>query len=230
MPPFAPVIDVNRRVYCGPYAIAVLTGVPVTRIEKMLRRRRKGWRDDLGRKLPIKSAGNTECIRVLETLGCKVERVSDLQPTLGAFCRDREFVSLTYLVNVTDHYVVVHKGTYCDSGTRGVPKPIADAGSCARWKVHKAWVVTAPERPRYTIDDPIVAAPRPKKPKPDLREQRMAALAAQIKRWETKEKRAKTALKKLRPKLARYQRQGVGVKSVGVEDVRVSLPEGSCHE
>jgi hypothetical protein len=47
------------------------------------------------------------------------------------------------------------------------------------------------------------------KPKPDVKTQRAGKLQEQIKRWESKLKRAQTALKKLRPKLKRYEKLGV---------------------
>jgi hypothetical protein len=54
---FHPVRDVSadrRGPYCGPSAVAFLTGVPVSRIEKMFRRIRGGWRDELGRRKTVK--------------------------------------------------------------------------------------------------------------------------------------------------------------------------------
>ncbi len=72
---FEPIVDVDHRPYCGPLAIARLTGVPVSRIEKMLRRNRYGRYRDASA-LPIKGTINAEVINVLQGLGCKVEKLS----------------------------------------------------------------------------------------------------------------------------------------------------------
>ena len=47
--------DTGREAYCGPRAIAALTGLPVSAIEARIRRGRGGgYRDRMGRKIPIK--------------------------------------------------------------------------------------------------------------------------------------------------------------------------------
>jgi predicted SprT family Zn-dependent metalloprotease len=62
------------------------------------------------------------------------------------------------------------------------------------WRSRYAWA----------LDMPLEKA-QPK-PKQDVQVKRYEAVLAQERRWQTKLKRAQTALKKLRPKLRRYER------------------------
>lgn len=205
---FTPIIDVKHKAYCGPTAIAALTGVPVSRIEKMLRRcRSNGYRNVDGRKLPIRGTYRGEMIKVLKRLGCKVSEYKHVESTFGRFVEDTRFVDAMFLVNVTGHWMTSCKGTICDTSVI-TPKPADDYHRKQR-RVKAVWKVEAPEKPKYTIDDPITPPKREPKPKPDIKIVRAQRLVEQIKWWEAKEKRAKTALAKLRPKLRRYQKLGV---------------------
>lgn len=220
---FTPVIDVKHRPYCGPAAIAALTGVPVARIEKMLRRGRKGYRDSDGRKIPIKGTHPWEVIKVLERLGCKVTEVKPAVSTFGRFVEDTVHVRTPYLVEVTGHFMATHQGSFCDTSSLEGPRALAGYRRATR-RVQRVWEVEAPAEPKYTLADPIAPPPRAPKPKRDIKQVRMARLAAQIAEWESRERRAKNALKKLRPKLRRYERIGVAAPS------RIALPVESERE
>lgn len=197
---FKPVLDLKHTPYCGPAAVAILTGVPLSRIEKMLKRGRKGW----GNK-PVKGTYNWEVRRVLERLGCKVEELKKPESTIAKFADDVRHAG-AYLVNVTNHYMVAYAGTIADNANpEGGPAETYHRG--AR-RVQRAWRVTAPALPRFTIDDALVAS-RPAKPKMPIQLQRVNKVIAGIKRWERKEKLAKTKLKKLRRQLAYYRKQGM---------------------
>jgi hypothetical protein len=63
------------------------------------------------------------------------------------------------------------------------------------------------------LDGKLKRAEKPLPPARDVKVARAQKLADQIARWEAKERRARAALKKLRPKLARYQRMGVIVEA-----------------
>lgn len=212
---FTPVIDVKHRPYCGPTAIAALTGVPIARIEKMIRRGRKGYRDSEGRRIAIKGTHPWEVIKVLERLGCKVHEVKTSHGTFGSFVEDTTHVGLPYLVEVTGHFMATHKGMFCDTSSLDGPRTIEGYRKVMR-RVQRVWEVDAPETPMYTVSDSIAPPPREKKPKPPIQVLRARRVAAQIKAWETRLKRAQTALKKLRPKLRRYERLGI----VPGEDLR----------
>lgn len=193
-----PIIDVSHRVFCGPRAIAVLTGVPVSRIEKMFRRIRSEWarrtsRDHTIRPLLVRGVYNGEAIKVLARLGCTVTPLQTLEPTIGRFIEDTRTLGLPCLVNVTHHYAVTFKGE-CSDMTAARPAK----------RVIKAWTVQAPAVPRYTTGAPITA--KVSKPAPDIRSERAARIQMRIVQWERKAKRAATALRKLRRQAAYYER------------------------
>ena len=179
--------------YCGPRAIAHLTGVPLSRAEHMIRRIRHGYRDRNGRRLPVKGTYKWEVKKVLERLGCKVTKVNFIWLSLGEFLEDTKHLDHTYLVNVTGHYTVAHKGIQTDTNLR--PKR----------RVKNVWIVEAPTVPRYRVDDPIGRKPRPSKPKPDIQSVYQRTLA-KIKVWQAKVKRGQTALRKLNTTRKYYER------------------------
>lgn len=199
---FMPVIDVNHSPYCGPTAIGALTGVPIARIEKMLRRRRRnGYRDALGRKIPIKGTHTWEVVRTLKRLGCKVTEMKNPESTFGRFCQDTAHINASFLVEVTGHFMATFKGQFVDTAHRE-PTPVQGYSKATR-RVVRVWRVDAPAVPKFTVDDPITPPPRPAKSKPDIRDVRAARVAARLKAWQTKRKRAETAIRKLR-RQARY--------------------------
>lgn len=210
MPLHIPVIDTKTRPYCGATAIAILTGVPLSRVEKMIRRCRKGgYRDQNGRKIPIKGTYTWEVVKVLKRLGCKVTELKTPESTFARFVHDTAHISKAFLVNVTGHFMTSFQGTFCDNSNLDGPRPIEGYHKGQR-RVQKAWYVEAPALSLYTIDDAIKATPAPK-PKPDVKVVRAQNIAKQIAQWESKERRAKNALKKLRPKLAYYEKLGVSL-------------------
>lgn len=202
-----PIIDVKHRPYCGPTAISLLTGVPLSRIEEMLRRKRRGgYRDALGRKIAIKGTYTWEVVRVLKRLGCKVEELNLYTKTFGQFCRDTQHLASTFLVEVTGHFMVSQQGLIADNANQ-TPVPVEGYRRATR-RVKKAWKITAPQLPLFVAGDALAAEQAPK-PKVDLKVKRAQRLAAQIKKWETREKRTKTSLRKLRNRMKRYQKLGL---------------------
>jgi hypothetical protein len=187
---FEAVVDVDHRAYCGPRAISILTGVSVSQIERMLRRKRRGYRDRRGRKIPIRGTHPWEVIKVLKHLDCKVERMPVIENTIGRFCEDTKHLDVPFLVEVTGHFLVVHRGTMSDKN----PRPTR--------RVEQAWKVTAPAEPK--LHKP--PAPQPQKPKPDIKQVRHQRLLQRIKQWETKRKRAENALRKLKRQVKYYER------------------------
>jgi len=201
---FTPIIDVKHRHYCGPGAIALLTGVPVSRIEHMLRRHRGGNRDRNGRRLPIRGTGNGQVTNVLAALDCKVEKITvDGRPTLAAFVDDVRHAG-TMLVEVTGHYMVCEGGMIADN-SHPEPFPVEQYPKSLR-RVKRAWKVTAPETPRYTVEDRIGRVPREPKPKPDIKLVRYERTVAKLKWWEARAKRAETAIRKLARQKRYYEK------------------------
>lgn len=200
---FEPIVD-SKRPYCGPRAISILTGVPTSRAEFMIRRIRHGFRDAAGRRRPIKGVWNSEVRKVLTRLGCKVREFKTAEPTIASFAADAAHAG-TFLLMVTGHYVVIDAGMVVDSSTDMKPVPVA-AFHKPLWRVQRAWRVIAPAVPRYAPGDPLGPRPRAAKPKASLRERRAAKIAAAIKRWTRKERLAKTKLRNLRRQAAYYAR------------------------
>ncbi len=112
----------------------------------------------------------------------------------------------TFLVEVTGHFMVCCVGLVADT-TWQSPGPI-EAYHKGQRRVKRAWKVLAPQLPKYAIDDALVAARAPK-PKKDIKAVRAEKTLTLIKKWERKEKLAKTKLKKLRSQLRRYQKNGI---------------------
>lgn len=185
--------------YCGPTAVAALTGVPVGRIENMIRRKRRGgYRDRNGRRMPVRGTYTWEIVRVLKRLGCKVEKMADTESTFGRFCDDTAHMSTAFLVEVTGHFMAVHRGMFVDTSHR---EPTTAAGYAkATRRVKLAWRIEAPAVPKYTTAEAPVREP---KPKPDIRTVRAARVAKRLDAWIVRRKRADTAIRKL-TRQARY--------------------------
>lgn len=156
---FTPIIDEGRSrngVYCGPTAIALITGRPIGEIERAIRRKRARAvggvpRDCLGRKLPIKGTYASEVRHVLERFGCKVERVLQKArgETLNAVVTDWLAPTAVYLVEVTGHWMVAHAGKIADTSHHD-PVEIKSYRRKAR-RVVAVWKVTRP-KPRQKPD------------------------------------------------------------------------------
>jgi len=138
-----PVYDTKARAFCGPTAIAAVTGTPISKVHKMVRRLRadkeREWRgrvlnggrvkDLLGRRMPVKGMHNRELVEIMRRLGFKVKHARWPVPgrrteTLQAFCEDRGHMG-PFIVNVTGHYVAVSHGMICDTLKR-TPVPFAE--------------------------------------------------------------------------------------------------------
>lgn len=128
-----PNIDRKGRAYCGPTAIAAVTGEPVTKIEKMIRRIRSdgerkrygrilyggGVKNRDGRRLPIRGMYTWEMKKVMKRLGYKPvgyghHKNRNAPRTLREFCDDKGHLGV-FIVEVTDHFVAVSRGMICDT-------------------------------------------------------------------------------------------------------------------
>lgn len=143
---YEPNIDVKRGrgPYCGPTAIALLTGEPISRIEKMIRRKRGGgYRDSTGRKMPIKVTYSWEVIKVLAQLGCRVDlpKKGVKGETLNAVVNECLPATGAYLIEVTGHFMVASGGMIADT-THKTPIPISEYRRKSR-RVQRVWKVMA---------------------------------------------------------------------------------------
>lgn len=201
---FKPVIDTPHKPLCGPTAAAILTGVPVSKIEAMIRRgRRGGYRDSNGRKIPIRGTYHHEIIRVLKALGCKAIRFKLAEGTVAKFTEDVKHAG-AFFVRTSGHFLTCSGGIIADNWK---PEGVT-IGNYPRdlSRVTHAWRVIAPALPRFTLDDAL-AATKPPKPKPDRQAERIARILLRLKTWEAKRKRAETAIKKLRKQVKYYERK-----------------------
>lgn len=142
----------GARPFCGPTAIAAVTGESFKTIYKKIRRYRSererpraGGRilrggsvlDCLGRKIPIRGMGNIELLEVMRRFGFKPKPHQEHGMTLRAFCDDRGHIG-PFIVNVTGHYVAVSHGMICDTKTK-VPVPIAEYEKLG-YRVKRYWL------------------------------------------------------------------------------------------
>ncbi len=109
--------DRPRKVYCGPYAMAALTGLSVDYIERQINHRR-------GKK-PSSSVRwtNSYDLQYVGTMACL--RMGDFEKVLGEktfarWLRERkpDEVNAKYLVLVTGHWVAVEGRKMIDNWTR----------------------------------------------------------------------------------------------------------------
>ena len=146
---YEPNIDVKRGSgpYCGPTAIALITGEPISRIEKMIRRKRRGgFRDSTGRKMPIKGTYPWEIIKVLAALGCRVDLPTKgvKGETLNNVVNEHIPAAGTFLIEVTGHFMVASGGMIADT-THKTPIPISTYRRKSR-RVQQVWRVTAKQK------------------------------------------------------------------------------------
>jgi hypothetical protein len=144
--------DLPGALWCGPAAIAALTGFPTSVIHRMVKNER-----GVGRAVKGMFVGETWS--VLRHLGYSMAR--EYRPDAGGTVADlaNEAVargeSLPLLVMTDDHYLVLHEGRYVDSSANTpVPLKAAPARYLAA-AVKGAWAVrkiAAPSIPPDNLD------------------------------------------------------------------------------
>lgn len=135
--------------WCGPSAMAIISGRTVNHCAKLIateRNARAGWNSWYGGKgssKQVKGAGNGEVLRGLRKMGFSMERADRdgmYGKTLRAYMAGRGGPNWkeTMLVNVTDHYVVINRDTVSDNHQQD--KHYTEH----RWKLKKiesAWII-----------------------------------------------------------------------------------------
>lgn len=194
----------RMRANCGPTAAGLLTGVPLSRIEASIRRKRRGGhRSASGRRLAIRGTWPGEIIRVLKLFGCKVERRPlPLKMSLREFAHDVEHMG-TFFVQVRHHFIALEGGVAYDQGhLEGIP-----VAQMRRRRVEAAWHVRAPAEPKYTSGD-IAGSPRTATRVPgEITRVRHERIIKRIAKWEARMRRAESTLKKLRRQSREYERR-----------------------
>ena len=108
---------------CGPYALSALTGIEPAKIEQLVNQHR-----DAKPNARVWAMRPDECAKVLKRLGYTVSKhVTEsgynysMQPTLAQWMKGRNR-SATYLVLVTNHFILIKGTKLIDTYTR---KPVA---------------------------------------------------------------------------------------------------------
>ena len=135
--------------WCGPSALSIITGRTVNYCAKLIadqRNKHTGWYRGKGTSRQVKGAYNSELRRALTKMGfdmtqVEIPRANGRMPTLLRYMADRggEQWKGLMLVNVTRHYVVVHKDTVSDNHQQD--KHYTEH----RWrrkKIDKAWLIS----------------------------------------------------------------------------------------
>ncbi|WP_432263031.1 hypothetical protein [Cupriavidus sp. TMH.W2] len=123
--------------YCGPTAISLLAGIATGDAARLIR---AGARGEIR---AVRGASAHDVCRVLATLGlASTEEAVAGRPTLRRWMGEHSHAAGTYLVNITDHWVVVHgrDGVAC-SRTDGA-LVAGDAHPNARSFVKHAYRIT----------------------------------------------------------------------------------------
>lgn len=111
--------DLKTTLWCGPAALATVTGKPVSECVAALQKTTR-------KTAPIKGVTNLMLTRAAAHLGIKLVELPPpvqetfLMPTLAAWtrCNRHEFAAQPVIVNVTGHYVVVSGRSFNDNHTR----------------------------------------------------------------------------------------------------------------
>lgn len=144
--------DLKTKLWCGPAAIAAVTGYPTSIIMQALK-------EDTG-KVAVKGVYNSQLWRVMMRFGYGVAKnISGQNRTLAQFARDHaeDFAKAPMVVNVTGHYLVLFGRRSVDNWTKD-PVFISDSPHRLK-KVKAAWVFDK----RGEAKLPVVAPPAPKR-------------------------------------------------------------------
>ncbi len=156
--------DTKAIAFCGPTAIAAITGQPFSVVRNACRMARHGanWPARLQRAPNVRGVSNKvleEALRILGYVG-RWENV-DGNPTLAAWLDNRtaELRRNPCVVNVTGHYVTVAGYEFVDTFTKGVVVDIDEAPR-RRKRVKRVFIVTGQVPPTPVVSkQPAVKTP-----------------------------------------------------------------------
>jgi hypothetical protein len=118
-----PIYDVRGMPYCGPTAIAAITGEPISIIRDIIRSQKGTKRN--GHAMPVMGITNKVMIKTMATLGWQVIAHTDCSTGKRIVHLD-DFLELVqmgcatgpHIVNVTGHYYAVDEDEICDTYLR----------------------------------------------------------------------------------------------------------------
>jgi hypothetical protein len=117
--------DAQKRLYCGPVAVAALIGADVDEVIRVIQLHRNNRRQ-------VRGTNASELHNAFRHFGCGIQLVADLSrnsPTLAIWERDRTDLEFeqAWLLVVTGHWVAVRGRWFVDTFTAGKPVRITDA-------------------------------------------------------------------------------------------------------
>lgn len=134
--------DLKTTLWCGPAALAAITGKPTSEIVAHAKR--------ISGRRHIKGMSNWLLIKTAAALGVKleskyfsdaIERKYGTKPTLARWCRENKalFANQPVIVNITGHYVTICGRTLIDNN-HGVKPVSIKRAKFRRCRVHCAFV------------------------------------------------------------------------------------------
>lgn len=137
--------DTKSRAFCGPMAVAAITGEPISRVRDAFRLVRcgAGW-TSRRRSPPIMGTYTHEIERVLRLFGyVGIWHTVEGLPTLAAYLEERNGLQRTHpcVVRVNRHVVAVSGWVFCDTASKGQLVD-ADAAPGRRKRVKDVFVIT----------------------------------------------------------------------------------------
>lgn len=162
--------DTKSRAFCGPTAVAAITGEKVSRVRDAYRlvRHGPGW-TNRSRAPAIMGAHDWETEKVLRLFGyVGTWHGVGGKPTLAAYLKGRTGLQRTHpcVVLVTRHYVAVSGWLFCDTFSKGLVVD-ADAAPRPRKRVQKVFVITGRIPPTAHIPSKTPARPHGESRKQD---------------------------------------------------------------
>lgn len=115
-------IDRKGQVFCGPWAMAALTGLPITKVEEAIRD--QNFIDRVsrgGRRLPVRGTYPTEVLKALNQLGYRTVKVGiehNGKTLKKAYELMKDFHNKSLLVMVKGHWMVIRRGVVTDTVVR----------------------------------------------------------------------------------------------------------------
>lgn len=146
-----PIRDVPRgRLYCGPTAVAAITGLPGSVVVKKIRRALADWeRSEYGKvklgglvyrengtKKPVRRTGSYEINLVMTRCGYKIKKREYFKKpvTLLRFCEDMGHLG-PMIIHLSGHWIALSQGKIVCSYTTYDPVPWQEYKKLG-WRVH----------------------------------------------------------------------------------------------
>jgi hypothetical protein len=113
--------DVKTKAFCGPTAVAAITGVPISVARNAIRQASGKIVTKAGKAHPVMGVGNKAMLKAMASLGWNVAEkwhkpagFTVKRYTLDAFAKDYGDDG-PFIVNVPGHYVAISAGEFCDT-------------------------------------------------------------------------------------------------------------------